>query len=146
LDLDKYYSMPRANRYWVVGAAYHLTHRCYDRSFLFRFVRDHDALLGWIDGITWPQFQSHYCQFVGDTLTSVESLRRDWRWTEVIAVGSFAFVSRVEADLVLNGRRARLDLDKADDGAWILREESPDGIRAGNGTENRAISAKTGGL
>ena len=35
--------MPRANRYWVEGAAYHLTHRCHDRDFLFRFARDRDA-------------------------------------------------------------------------------------------------------
>jgi putative transposase len=35
--------MPRANRYWVKGAAYHLTHRCHDRQFLFRVAADRDA-------------------------------------------------------------------------------------------------------
>lgn len=35
--------MPRANRYWVDGAAYHLTHRCHDRAYLLRFARDRDA-------------------------------------------------------------------------------------------------------
>ena len=34
--------MPRASRYWVKGAAYHLTHRCHNRDFLLRFARDRD--------------------------------------------------------------------------------------------------------
>ena len=32
--------MPRANRYILAGCIYHLTHRCHDRSFLFRFAKD----------------------------------------------------------------------------------------------------------
>jgi putative transposase len=32
--------MPRANRYFVPGQVYHLTHRCHDRQFLFRFARE----------------------------------------------------------------------------------------------------------
>ncbi len=32
--------MPPANRYILPGYIYHLTHRCHNRSFLFRFVRD----------------------------------------------------------------------------------------------------------
>ena len=34
--------MPRANRYIVSGAAYHLTHRCHDRAFLLKFARHRD--------------------------------------------------------------------------------------------------------
>lgn len=30
--------MPRANRYILPGCLYHLTHRCHDRKFLFRFA------------------------------------------------------------------------------------------------------------
>ncbi len=33
-------SMPRANRFIQPGMICHLTHRCHDRSFLFRFARD----------------------------------------------------------------------------------------------------------
>lgn len=29
--------MPRANRYILPGCAYHITHRCHDHAFLFRF-------------------------------------------------------------------------------------------------------------
>ena len=32
--------MPRANRYILPGYAYHLTHRCHNRSFLLRFAKD----------------------------------------------------------------------------------------------------------
>ncbi len=35
--------MPRANRYIVSGQIYHVTHRCHDRSFLFKFGKDRDA-------------------------------------------------------------------------------------------------------
>ncbi len=36
-------SMPRANRYLIPGATYHLTHRCHDREFLLRHAVDRDA-------------------------------------------------------------------------------------------------------
>ena len=32
--------MPRANRYVLPGYVYHLTHRCHNGSFLFKFARD----------------------------------------------------------------------------------------------------------
>jgi len=34
--------MPRASRYFIPGKVYHLTHRCHDCEFLFRFDRDRD--------------------------------------------------------------------------------------------------------
>lgn len=37
------WNMPRANRYIVSGQIYHLTHRCHDRSFLFRFAKDRNV-------------------------------------------------------------------------------------------------------
>jgi hypothetical protein len=36
--------MPRANRYFVPGFAYHLTHRCHNRQFLMRFAEDRNLL------------------------------------------------------------------------------------------------------
>lgn len=32
--------MPRANRYFLPGKLYHLTHRCHDRQFLLKFIQD----------------------------------------------------------------------------------------------------------
>jgi len=33
-------AVPRANRYFLPGKLYHLTHRCHDRQFLFKFAQD----------------------------------------------------------------------------------------------------------
>jgi putative transposase len=35
--------MPRANRYIVSDQIYHVTHRCHNRSFLFKFAKDRDG-------------------------------------------------------------------------------------------------------
>ncbi len=35
--------MPRANRYFTTGQIWHVTHRCHDRDFLLRFVRDRNG-------------------------------------------------------------------------------------------------------
>ena len=40
--------MPRASRYLQAGYTYHLTHRCHDRRFLLKFVRDRDAYRKWL--------------------------------------------------------------------------------------------------
>ena len=32
--------MPRANRHFVPGQLWHITHRCHEKSFLLRFPRD----------------------------------------------------------------------------------------------------------
>jgi len=34
--------MPRANRYLVPGYICHVTHRCHNRSYLFKFARDRE--------------------------------------------------------------------------------------------------------
>jgi hypothetical protein len=31
--------MPRANRHFLPGHVWHLTHRCHERDFLFKFAR-----------------------------------------------------------------------------------------------------------
>ena len=35
--------MPKAERYFTTGHRYHLTHRCHNRDFLFRFAKDRDV-------------------------------------------------------------------------------------------------------
>lgn len=40
--------MPRADRYMLEGHTYHLTHRCHDRAFLLRFVKDREAYRKWL--------------------------------------------------------------------------------------------------
>jgi putative transposase len=40
--------MPRANRYFVSGRLWHITHRCHEREFLLKFARDRRAYLRWL--------------------------------------------------------------------------------------------------
>jgi putative transposase len=40
--------MPRANRHFVPGRIWHITHRCHERAFLLKFVRDRRRYLHWL--------------------------------------------------------------------------------------------------
>jgi len=40
--------MPRANRHHIPGQIWHITHRCHQRAFLFRFARDRNCWIQWL--------------------------------------------------------------------------------------------------
>ncbi len=40
--------MPRANRHFVPGYVWHITHRCHERAFLLKFARDRRRYLRWL--------------------------------------------------------------------------------------------------
>jgi putative transposase len=40
--------MPRANRHFVSGQLWHITHRCHEREYLLKFARDRRAYLRWL--------------------------------------------------------------------------------------------------
>lgn len=40
--------MPRANRYFLPGHIWHITHRCHKKEFLLKFVRDRKRLRYWL--------------------------------------------------------------------------------------------------
>ena len=40
--------MPRANRHFVPGLIWHITHRCHERDFLLKFSRDRNSYLRWL--------------------------------------------------------------------------------------------------
>ncbi len=40
--------MPRANRYFLPGHVWHITHRCHQRKFLLKFARDRRRYLRWV--------------------------------------------------------------------------------------------------
>ena len=40
--------MPRANRYFLPGYVWHITHRCHKREFLLKFARDQRRWLQWV--------------------------------------------------------------------------------------------------
>ncbi len=40
--------MPRANRHFLPGHIWHITHRCHQREFMLKFARDRDRWLTWL--------------------------------------------------------------------------------------------------
>jgi REP-associated tyrosine transposase len=40
--------MPRANRHYIPGYVWHLTHRCHKKEFLLKFARDRRRYLRWL--------------------------------------------------------------------------------------------------
>ena len=40
--------MPRANRHFLPGHVWHITHRCHQRKFLLKFARDRRRYLHWV--------------------------------------------------------------------------------------------------
>ena len=40
--------MPRANRYFLPGHVWHITHRCHQKNFLLKFARDRRGYLRWV--------------------------------------------------------------------------------------------------
>ena len=40
--------MPRANRHYIPGHVWHITHRCHKKEFLLKFVKDRQGWLDWL--------------------------------------------------------------------------------------------------
>jgi putative transposase len=40
--------MPRANRHYIPGVVWHITHRCHKKEFLLKFARDRRRWLQWL--------------------------------------------------------------------------------------------------
>jgi putative transposase len=40
--------MPRANRHYIPGYVWHITHRCHKKDFLLKFARDRRRWLRWL--------------------------------------------------------------------------------------------------
>jgi len=40
--------MPRANRYFLVGQVWHITHRCHRQQFLLKFAKDRSTWVHWL--------------------------------------------------------------------------------------------------
>jgi putative transposase len=40
--------MPRANRHFLPGYIWHITHRCHQRKFLLKFARDRRRYVRWV--------------------------------------------------------------------------------------------------
>jgi len=40
--------MPRANRHFLPGHVWHITHRCHHKQFLLKFARDRRRYVHWV--------------------------------------------------------------------------------------------------
>ena len=40
--------MPKANRHYIPGYIWHITHRCHKKEFLLKFARDRRRWIGWL--------------------------------------------------------------------------------------------------
>jgi putative transposase len=58
--------MPRANRFFVPGHVWHITHRCHKQEFLLKFVRDRQRWLYWLREAS----QRHKVSVLNYTVTS----------------------------------------------------------------------------
>ena len=45
---QRHLSMPRANRDFLPGDVWHITHRCHRKNFLLKFARDRCLYLRWL--------------------------------------------------------------------------------------------------
>lgn len=85
--------MPRANRYFVPGKLYHLTHRCHNCQFLFKFARDRDEYrqLLWSSVREFPVTVFAFCITSNQThvLASSDSPEAISQWMQQIE-GEFA--------------------------------------------------------
>ena len=100
--------MPRANRYILPGHAYHVTHRCHDRSFLLKFAVGGDR----------GQFARDYAAALEDAIDR-GGLRREPHWSEAIAVGSKEYVTGIAKRIK---GRMRIKINETADGAWAVHE------------------------
>ncbi len=135
--------MPRANRHFLSGQLWHITHRYHERSFLFKFPRDRRRYLRWLfeakkrfglcvlntlieladlsalcGFARVVDFQRAHRQWVEKALLH-DAGKRDARWSEALAVGSQAFVENVKRKLAMKAKYRNVD---EADGSYALRE------------------------
>ena len=71
--------MPRANRYFLPGYIWHITHRCHQREFLLKFERDRRRYLHWLFE---PKKRFGLCVVIYSMLDR-KLTRRTWKhWNE----------------------------------------------------------------
>ena len=129
--------MPRANRHYIPGYVWHITHRCHKKEFLLRFARDRRRYLQWLFEARERYALIDYERLRGLlNFSSIKDLgaayrgwvdgslskgipSRDARWTESVAVGSEGFVTATKEKL---GTKAKGREVIGGNGSYELRE------------------------
>ena len=113
--------MPRANRHYIPGCVWHITHRCHKREFLLKFARDRRRWLRWLfeakkryamidytglrDALGFRSFQDLVVSYEKRIEASLEKDNiRDAKWTESVAVGIEPFVRRTKTKLGIRAK------------------------------------------
>lgn len=77
--------MARANRHYVPGHVWHLTHRCHKREFLLKFSKDRLRWLQWL-----YEARKRYSLVILNVESALTDgkIQREACWTQSIATGS----------------------------------------------------------
>jgi len=113
--------MARANRHYIPGQVWHITHRCHKREFLFKFIRDRRRWLQWLfEGK--KRFETCILNY---TVTSnhIHLLVRDGQEREVIPQTIQLLAGRVGQEY--NQRKKR-------NGAWAEDRYHATAVEAGS--------------
>src|ERR687891_1763162 len=107
--------MPRANRHFLAGCIWHITHRCHQKQFLLKFPRDRRRYLHWVfqakkrfglSVLNYMVTSNHVRLLVNADLETFQRAHRQWvepalgvgrtlredRWSEAVAVGRLGFL------------------------------------------------------
>jgi putative transposase len=82
---------------------------------------DIDWWVDWSGSGNPRRFFQEYASWVDTGISQNRGMTRESWWTESIAVGTRDFVSQIETEY---SDRINLNLEKADSGAWTIREPS----------------------
>lgn len=160
--------MPRANRTFLPGYAWRITHRCHQREFLLKFGEDRRRWRHWLfeatkryrlrvlNYVATPDHvhllvldqgqgeiakehaahQDALLELLGvDEFAEVQRLQQSWinealkaetkereeKWSRALAVGSKAFIERIQTEGGVRLLHRSVESDKS---GWQLREES----------------------
>ncbi len=95
--------MPRANRHYIPGFVWHITHRCHKKEFLLKFARDRRRLLQWL----YEAKKRHGLSVLNYTVTSnhIHLLVRDRGERDVIPASMQLIAGRMAQEY--NNRKCR---------------------------------------
>ncbi len=118
--------MARAQRHYIPGHVWHITHRCHKREFLLKFPRDRRRWIEWL-----YQAKNRYrdlsvlnyahSRWV-DSEIQTNNTDKENKWTQSIAVGSKTFIETMKEAL---GFRAMGRKILCADVSFELRETIP---------------------
>jgi REP element-mobilizing transposase RayT len=112
--------VPRANRYYLPGYIYHITHRCQKKDFLLKLRRDCKNWIKWLYeskkryGLIVYNYivTSNHIHLIVESPTDEtlhnDKFKRETQWSKSIAIGDQYYVENFKKDLGVTGRSRKL--------------------------------------